>query len=322
MIIIIMKLKLKIILENNYYLKDYFYNLTMSLKPSPLILDYFIYNGDPIIEYRLEYLNDYVDYFIMVEAKYTHQGIKKPFLYSEKNKELFKKYEKKLIIIIVEEFPDKNDASFININKNRPLVKEYSDDNWARETYQRNYAQDIILERFKNQPFIIFVCDADEIPNRNIIKDLKYNYSELHEGIKLSMLMMIYNFKWKQTLHNWLHPFVITDIGTRNLSYSFIRLNQEGGGKKGKLINNAGWHFSYFLTPNQIIRKLEAFAHSECNKDEFKDKKYLLSCMLTGYNWYNKNEKFDYANENELPENWKSLQIKLDNQIFEENVLI
>jgi len=134
--------------------------------------------------------------------------------------------------------------------------------------------------------------------------------------------MMIYNFKWKQTLHNWLHPFVITDIGTRNLSYSFIRLNQEGGGKKGKLINNAGWHFSYFLTPNQIIRKLEAFAHSECNKDEFKDKKYLLSCMLAGYNWYNKNEKFDYANENELQENWKSFQIKLDNLIFEENVLI
>ena len=115
----IMRLMLKIILENNYYyLKDYFYNLTMFL-----ILDYFIYNGDPIIEYRLEYLNDYVDYFIMVEAKYTHQGIKKPFLYSEKNKELFKKYEKKLIIIIIEEFPDKNDPLFININKNRPLIK-------------------------------------------------------------------------------------------------------------------------------------------------------------------------------------------------------
>jgi beta-1,4-mannosyl-glycoprotein beta-1,4-N-acetylglucosaminyltransferase len=286
-----------------------------------LILDYFLYNGDPIIEYRLEYLNDYVDYFIMVEARYTHQGIKKPFLYSEKNKELFKKYEKKLIIIIIDDFPDKNDPSFININKNRKLVKEYSDDNWARETYNRNYAQNIILERFKNQPFIIFVCDVDEIPNRNIIKYLKYNYSELHEGVKLSMLQMTYNFRWKTTYYDWLHPFVITDVGTRNLSYNFVRLNQEGGGTKSKLIKNAGWHLSYFLTPNEFIRKIESYAHTECNKEEFKDRKKILSCMLSGYNWYNKYEKYHYTNENELPENWKSFQIKLDAEIFKENVL-
>ena len=283
-----------------------------------LILDYFLYNGEPIIEYRLNYLNDYVDYFIMVEAKYTHQGIKKPFLYSEKNKELFNKYEKKLIIIIIEEFPNKNDELFINVNKNRELVKEYSDDNWARETYNRNYAQNIILEKFKNQQFIIFVCDVDEIPNRNIIKDIKKIYSELHDGIKLSMLPLTYNFRWKTTYYNWLHPFVITDIGTQNLSYNYIRLNQEGGGKKGKYINNAGWHLSYFLTPNEIIRKIESYANAELNKEEFKDKKYLLSCMLAGYNWHNNIEKYHYTNDNELPENWKSFQLNLDNLIFKE----
>jgi beta-1,4-mannosyl-glycoprotein beta-1,4-N-acetylglucosaminyltransferase len=283
-----------------------------------LILDYFLYNGEPIIEYRLDYLNNYVDYFIMVEAKYTHQGIKKPFLYSEKNKELFQKYEKKLIIIIIEEFPDKNDEEFINVNKNRPLVKEYSDNNWARETYNRNYAQNIILERFKNQPFIIFVCDGDEIPNRNIIKDLKYNYSELHEGVKLSMLQMTYNFKWKLTYYNWLQPFIITDVGTQKLSYSYVRLNQEGGGTKSKIILNGGWHLSYFLTPNEIIRKIESYAHAELNKEEFKDKKYLLYCMLAGYNWYNIKEKLHYTNDNELPENWQSFQLKLDNLIFKE----
>ena len=282
-----------------------------------LILDYFIYNGEPIIEYRLEYLNPVVDYFIMIESRNTFTGIKKPFLYSEKNKELFDKYKTKLIIIIIDEYPDKNDPSFIKVNKNRPLVKEYSDDNWARETYNRNYAQDIILEKFK-QPFIIFVCDGDEIPNRNIIKSLKFNYSELHEGIKLGMLPMSYNFKWKSSNYMWLHPFVITDIGTRNLSYNSVRLNQEGGGKKGVFFKNAGWHLSYFLTPNEFIRKLESFAHSEYNKEEFKNKNYLLLCILTGYSWYNKYEKFDYTNENELPENWKEFQLKLDNLIFAE----
>jgi hypothetical protein len=45
------------------------------------IYDYVIYNGEPIIEFRLNYLNDYVDRFIIVESIYTHSGIKKNDLY-------------------------------------------------------------------------------------------------------------------------------------------------------------------------------------------------------------------------------------------------
>lgn len=41
------------------------------------VYDYVIYNGEPIIEFRLKYLNDYVDRFIIVESIYTHSGIKK-----------------------------------------------------------------------------------------------------------------------------------------------------------------------------------------------------------------------------------------------------
>jgi hypothetical protein len=40
--------------------------------------------------------------------------------------------------------------------------------------------------------------------------------------------------------------------------------------------------------------------------------------MLAGYNWYNKKEKLHYTNDNELPENWQSFQLKLDNLIFKE----
>ena len=41
------------------------------------VYDYVIYNGEPIIEFRLKYLNDCVDRFIIVESIYTHSGIKK-----------------------------------------------------------------------------------------------------------------------------------------------------------------------------------------------------------------------------------------------------
>ena len=42
-----------------------------------LVYDYILYNGEPIIEFRLKYLNKYVDKFIIVESIYTFSGNKK-----------------------------------------------------------------------------------------------------------------------------------------------------------------------------------------------------------------------------------------------------
>ncbi len=39
-----------------------------------LVYDYVIYDGEPIIEFRLKYLNEYVDKFIIVESIYTFSG--------------------------------------------------------------------------------------------------------------------------------------------------------------------------------------------------------------------------------------------------------
>ena len=42
------------------------------------VYNYVIYNGEPIIEFRLKYLNDCVDRFIIVESIYIHiQELKK-----------------------------------------------------------------------------------------------------------------------------------------------------------------------------------------------------------------------------------------------------
>ena len=41
------------------------------------VYDYIIYNGEPILEFRLEYLYHYVDRFVIVESIYTHSGNKK-----------------------------------------------------------------------------------------------------------------------------------------------------------------------------------------------------------------------------------------------------
>ena len=69
------------------------------------IYDCFIYNNEELVlDLRLNYLSKYVKKFVIVEAKFTHQGNeKKNFL--DLNK--FKKYKNQIIHLFIEKFPEK-----------------------------------------------------------------------------------------------------------------------------------------------------------------------------------------------------------------------
>ena len=54
-----------------------------------------------MLDVRLEELSDYVDYFVLVEANYTHSGNKKPYIY-EQNKSRYDKYNDRIIHIKVD----------------------------------------------------------------------------------------------------------------------------------------------------------------------------------------------------------------------------
>ena len=76
------------------------------------IIDSFIfYNELDLLNYRLSILNDFVDYFILVESTHTFTGYPKKLFYNE-NKKLFDKFNQKIIHIIVDDFPYK----YPNIN--------------------------------------------------------------------------------------------------------------------------------------------------------------------------------------------------------------
>ena len=78
----------------------------------PKIIDCFtFYNELDMLTYRLNILNDIVDYFVLVEATHTHVGKEKPLFYKE-NKHLFEKFNHKIIHIVVDDFPNK----YPNIN--------------------------------------------------------------------------------------------------------------------------------------------------------------------------------------------------------------
>ena len=104
------------------------------------------WDEDLLLDLRLNILNNYVDYFVIVEGNKTWQNNPKKLKFNIKK---FKKFKKKIIYIKVEDLPD---------GKNP----------WVRENFQRNC---IVrgLENARDQDIII-ISDLDEIPNPSAIK--------------------------------------------------------------------------------------------------------------------------------------------------------
>ena len=135
------------------------------------VYDYVIYNGEPIIEFRLKYLNDYVDRFIIVESIYTHSGNKKEDFYFNMNKDIFEPYRKKVCFYPLHDLPSEKDC--LNIRRNNLLYE--NKDSWINEVYQRDYIQKIFNKQYSDFPthFIVFVCDVDEIPKKELYTNVK-----------------------------------------------------------------------------------------------------------------------------------------------------
>ena len=67
--------------------------------------DIFTLNNElDMLELRLNILNDYVDYFVIVEATETFTGVDKP-LYYQLNKERFSEFEHKIIHFVIKDTP-------------------------------------------------------------------------------------------------------------------------------------------------------------------------------------------------------------------------
>ena len=134
------------------------------------IFDCFMYFDEEIVlETRLEYLNEYVDYFVIVESKFTHKGDERSLKFNINN---YSKFKHKIIYKVHEEFPNKIEKVLDDDDENT-RTRKYIMNALYRENAQRNY----INEGIKNaeEEDIILISDVDEIPNlSNInIKEIK-----------------------------------------------------------------------------------------------------------------------------------------------------
>jgi len=247
------------------------------------------FNELDILEGRLEYLYDTVDYFVIVETNITHSGATKPLNYLE-NIARYHKYSDKILY-----FPFATDPSKFNFGI-RPTECDFRAPQWQMENTQRNHIARA-LELFDSDA-VVMISDADEIPNRDLIKLAAANLNTSQVALTFMQDMFFYNFNQKQ-VSPWYGTVITTNATAKEFSPQRIR--ESRGAFPG--IHNSGWHLSYWGTPEKIKHKIENFAHQEYNSSNFTDVDKIAARIKAGADLYDRGDghQFVPVDKNTLP---------------------
>ena len=228
------------------------------------IYDCFMYfDEDVILDLRLNILNPFIDYFVIVESTFNHKGEKRKLKF-DINK--YNKFENKIIYLIFDEEPSGIEKVFDTDNEgevSRKLILNAA----SRENGQRNFISKG-LER-ANEKDLILISDVDEIPNLekinwNTIKDqiVLFKQDMFYYKLNLKLPDLIWSGSKACRKKNLKSPQWLRNI--KDKKYSFFRLDTLFSEKKYiniKFINNGGWHFSNIKTAAEIEYKLKSYLH-------------------------------------------------------------
>ena len=251
------------------------------------VYDCFAFNDENhLLEIRLNELNKYVDYFIIIEFGQTHQGTRKPKNIDTK---ILDKFSSKIRYYFIEKFE--------NINKPH-----------GRDQFQRNSVLKGLFDARIDD--IIIISDIDEIPDlRNFelkkVKEEIVAFSQSHSMYKLNLLLKekwigskLCKFK-KLKSPQWLRSLRM------NKKYSFFRIDKLLSPRyviNFNIVEKGGWHFGWLRDTSSIIDKIESYAHSEHNINYYKNKNFIEKCINEKKNFFDTNEILKKVNLNELPE--------------------
>ena len=201
------------------------------------IYDCFSYwDEDLLLDLRLNILNDYVDYFVIVEGNKTWQNNSKKLKFDIQK---FSKFKNKIIYIPVEDMPDGNNP-------------------YLRENFQRNC---ITRGLKKSSPDdLIIISDLDEIPNPKVLDKFKLN-------MKFAVFKQMH-FYYKFNMHSTVNPFwygsricvkkyLKSPQWLRDLKFKkrpFWRIDKF---RLNNIIENGGWHFCNLKSPDELLYKYQ-----------------------------------------------------------------
>ena len=228
------------------------------------IFDCFMYfDEEMVLDVRLNTLNEFVDYFVIVESRFTHKGDRRNLKFNHKK---FEKFKDKIIYIIHEQEPSRIEK--INSNDTEDeKSRKYIFNAIYRENDQRNLVKEGLVKARDND--IILISDVDEIPDL-----FNVDFNKISEKIILFKQDMFYykfnlhlpNLIWTGTKgckkKHLINPQWLRNIKDRK--YHFFRIDTFFSKVKYtnvKIFNNGGWHFTNIKTAKEIEYKLKSYLH-------------------------------------------------------------
>lgn len=189
---------------------------------------------------RLRHLAELIDYFVILESNYTFSGRSRSVDYDFREK-ILKEYDTKVSWIILEELQEGTA--------------------WQREAFQRQ-SLTLGLHDLKIGDLVI-LSDLDEIPNAHFVRSLYEAQDKEFLIAKIDLFRYCPHFLSSEI---WYGPIGFrydgSQIDFQRLRMRSLRHWQE---KDCVVIDDAGVHFSSFLSTHELKDKIRSFSHTELN---------------------------------------------------------
>jgi len=256
------------------------------------VYDCFCYfNEDMLLELRLETLWDYVDYFVISEASYSHAGVARSTHFDIKR---FEKYASKIRYIQLDQRPDG------------------PNDFWKNENFIRNNVAKGLFDAKPDD--LILISDLDEIPDPEKIKEYQPRY--LRGDFDQRYYSYFLNNYWLGDVDGKgiVKPKSNIWRGTKITTYrhfmeffkgnaTSVRSYKSSGVWRSikrawfrqfnvQLIKNGGWHFTWVFSMENIIKKIQSTAHQEYNKPEYRDPVRIKELIASGKDFHKPNSRY------------------------------
>ena len=234
-----------------------------------------VFNEMDLLELRFNILDPYVEKFIVVESDRTHQGELKQLNFPS-NKKRFSKFLPKIVYIV---FGGVELSYYIN--------------SWLNENAQRNSILEA-LWHVKPSDGLLFVSDADEIPNPEKLMEAAELCRTTKKPVSLQMLHCMYymNMVGDEPFFgpymydiNWTADPAIDPNWSEDPTNVRFYIQSERRANYATL-ENAGWHFTALGGVDKIREKIAAYAHREFNVDQVTSEQHLIECIEQGIPYY------------------------------------
>lgn len=282
-------------------------SLVKSLPPQshrlkPLVVDCFEYVNEPITIFRLNYLKDVVDLFILMEIK-GHDASE--FLMDKDRSKIIGalEHEKKLVKMKIDEFPyefkyrQNTTRSDYFLFRMTPYhfrdtkLKHAGLLHLAKYKYLVDSFFHEFKKKFSDKSYILIFGRHNEIPRKEIVAGLPqiYGHPALSIGLRLEMATFYYSFKWTVPEERVRSTTIFQDTGFQDLASLVDTL--WFGSEKLPLMFRSGWRCSFFQSSN-IVESVIRTYYPEYDRPDIVNRTWLDECIVTGQDLFKRRYVF------------------------------